>query len=286
MHHHSEEECLQYADDSTLYHHYKVEELEVAKLGLEESLSTLSDWSSHINLVFNHTKTKMMVFTTRQMARYHGLDKEHRIEIGVNGKVAQWKVLGMLFQQNLMWNNHIAELLSSCYGSISVLKKIKRFTPYHIRKQLAEALILSKLDYCNVLYHGMPEYLIRRLQRVENMAAGFVQGRYANTENALELNWLPVTERIEFNIAKLAFKAIYFDNWPSYLPVNVKQQVRVLRSNCDGKKLEIPKISNTFEHSAAIIFNSLPNDVRDCTIYHNFVKQNESCLYGKSTNTY
>ena len=107
-----------------------------------------------------------------------------------------------------MWNNHIAELLSSCSGSISVLKKIKRFTPYHIIKQLAEALVLSKLDYCNVLYHGMLEYLIRRLQRVENTAAGFVQGRYANTENALELNWLSVKEIIEFDIAKLAFKAI------------------------------------------------------------------------------
>ena len=78
---HSEEECLQYADDSTLYHHCKVEELEVAKLDLEESLSTLSDCSSHINLVFNHTKTKM--------ARYHGLDQEHRIEIGVNGKIIE-----------------------------------------------------------------------------------------------------------------------------------------------------------------------------------------------------
>jgi hypothetical protein len=108
---------------------------------------------------------------------------------------------------------------------------------------------------------------------VENTAAGFVQGRYANTENALELNWLSVKEIIEFDIAKLAFKAIYFDNWPSYLPVNAKQQVRVLRSSCDGKILEIPKISNTFEHSAAIIFNSLPKDIRDCTIYHNFIKK-------------
>jgi hypothetical protein len=57
------------------------------------------------------------------MARYHGLDQEHRIEIGVNGKiierVTQWKVLGMLFQQ--MWNNHIAEhyhramVVSACW---------------------------------------------------------------------------------------------------------------------------------------------------------------------------
>ena len=102
----------------------------------------------------------------------------------------------MLFQQNLTWNNHVAQLLTSCYGSIAMLKKLRRFTPYNIRKQLAEALILSKLDYCNVLYHGMPDYLIRRLQKVENAAAGFVQGRYANAENVLALNWLPVKERI------------------------------------------------------------------------------------------
>ena len=124
------------------------------------------------------------------MARYHELDHQHRVGITVNGKsierVTQWKVLGMLFQQNLTWNNHIAQLLTSCYGSIAMLKKLRRFTPYNIRKQLAEALILSKLYYFNVLYHGMPDYLIRRLQKVENAAgAGFVQGRYANAENVL-----------------------------------------------------------------------------------------------------
>ena len=124
----------------------------------------------------------------------------------------------------------------------------------------------------------MPDYLIRRLQKVENAAAGFVQGRYANAENVLGLNWLPVKERIEFNIAKLTFKAIYFNNWPSYLSVREVRQVRVLRSNNDGKKLEIPKINNTFEHSAALIFNSLPQDIRDCITYHEHVKNTRTML--------
>ena len=66
---HPKEECLQYADDSTLYHHCRIEELETPKLNLEQSLSTLNDWSSRINLVLNETKTKMMMFSTKQMAR-------------------------------------------------------------------------------------------------------------------------------------------------------------------------------------------------------------------------
>ena len=65
------------------------------------------------------------------MARYHELDQEDCLDMTVNGKsikkVTQWKVLGILFQQNLMWNNHIAQLLSSCYDSIAVLKKAKTF---------------------------------------------------------------------------------------------------------------------------------------------------------------
>ena len=81
---HPKEECLQYADDSTLYHHCRIEELETAKLNLEQSLSTLNDWSSHMNLVLNETKT--MMFSTKQMARYHELDHQHRVGITVNGK--------------------------------------------------------------------------------------------------------------------------------------------------------------------------------------------------------
>ena len=83
---HREEECLQYADDSTLYHHCTIEELEVAKQNLEKSLSSLNDWSSRINLVLNETKTKVMLFSTKQMARYHELDQEDCVYMTVNGK--------------------------------------------------------------------------------------------------------------------------------------------------------------------------------------------------------
>ena len=98
-------------------------------------------------------------------------------------RVSSWEVLGMLFQQNLLWNNHIMELVLSCYGVLVVLRKLKRFTHFHIRKQLAEALVQSKLEYCNVLYNALPTYVIKRLQRV--------QGRFTNMESVLDTKWLP-----------------------------------------------------------------------------------------------
>ena len=179
----------------------------------------------------------------------------------------------MRFQQNLQWNDHITELISSCYGVLAVLRKLRRFTPFDVRKQLAEVLVLSKLDYCNVIYDSVPAYLIKRMRRVQNLAAGFVLCCYSRVEDVIDLKWLPVKERIEFNIAKLAFKAINFDNWPSYLTVKIKQHTRVLHSNDNGRMLEILRINNTFGHSASIIFNSLPQNIRDDIFYSNFVNQ-------------
>ena len=46
----------------------------------------------------------------------------------------------------------------------------------------------------------MPYYLAKRLQRVENYAAGYVLGRYANAVDVVNLNWSTILERIEYNL--------------------------------------------------------------------------------------
>ena len=69
-----------------------------------------------------------------------------------------------------------------------------------VRKTLAEALILSKIIYCNVVYGQLPKYLINRLQRVQNTTAGYVYRRYAKTLDGVNLNWLPIEENIEMKL--------------------------------------------------------------------------------------
>ena len=45
----------------------------------------------------------------------------------------------------------------------------------------------------------MPNYLVKRLQRVQNCAAGYVLGSYANAVDVVNLKWLPILEGIEYN---------------------------------------------------------------------------------------
>ena len=107
----------------------------------------------------------------------------------------------------------------------------------------------------------MPNYLLKRLQRVQNFAAGYVLGRYANTVDVINLNWLPIIEGIEYNISKLTYQGLHENYWPVYLPVEIVTQKRTLRSNNSGPWLDHGK-KYTFQDQAKNAFNNLPISIR------------------------
>jgi hypothetical protein len=108
--------------------------------------------------------------------------------------------------------------------------------------------VLSKLDYNDIVSHPIPEYLVKRLQRVQCAAAGFVVGRYATKLDVLKLGWLPIKERRDFHLAQATFKALYFDQWPSYLKLELYTPGRTLRSSSETK-LTVPHENDTFQAS-------------------------------------
>ena len=69
----------------------------------------------------------------------------------------------VIFDQYLIWIDQINNIIRSIHGTLRVLRKFSRFTPMKVRKTLAEALSLSKINYCNVVYGQLPKYLINRL---------------------------------------------------------------------------------------------------------------------------
>ena len=52
----------------------------------------------------------------------------------------------------------------------------------------------------------MPNYLVKRLQRVQNCAAGYVLGSYDNAVDVVNLKCLPILEGIEYNISTPSMK--------------------------------------------------------------------------------
>ena len=76
---------------------------------------------------------------------------------------------------------------------------------------LVHSLIVSRVDYCNSLYLGLPNHLLKKLQSIMNKSARLifsVAPRVPTTRFLIKLHWLPIKARIEFKICLVVFKAL------------------------------------------------------------------------------
>ena len=106
------------------------------------------------------------------MSRLHGL-QDAAVQLTCNGetleRVQSIKLIGVTMDEHFSWIEQVKALLSSCYGVLSVLRKLRNLAPFHVRKQLGESLILSKLDYPCVVFHPLQLYQQKQLQKVQNV---------------------------------------------------------------------------------------------------------------------
>ena len=90
--------------------------------------------------------------------------------------------------------------------------------------------MLSKLDYCDNVYYRLPEFQLKRVRRVQLVAASFVLSRYVNNINdIIEIGCLPVRQRRDFHVLKLVHQALHSLSWPSYVPLDTFKHLGSLR---------------------------------------------------------
>ena len=155
----SEVVCHQYADDTTIYTDFRLSDLEVGQSGIQDALNKLSDWSLECNLALNSKKTMVMMLSSAHMSRAYGLETSS-LDLMVDGKrlerVSNFRLLGTQVNQHLNWKEEINLKISSCYATLALIRKLKHLTHVHVPKQLAECLILSKIDYNDIVSHPIP----------------------------------------------------------------------------------------------------------------------------------
>ena len=122
------------------------------------------------------------------------------------------------------------------------LYNIRRICPFlttYSTQLLVQAIVLSRLDYCNSLLAGLPASAIRPLQLIQNAAARLIFNipKYTHTTPLLtDLQWLPVIARIKFKTLVLAYQAVK-GSAPAYIQQLIRPYTpaRPLRSATSGR---------------------------------------------------
>ena len=104
----------------------KPKDLELAVISTRSSLNNLDQWANENNLTTNVIKTKCMLFSTKRMSTLHQLP-EKNLNLTLANKtlerVSETKLIGIHFDEHLIWNKHIKRVISSCHYALSTLCK-------------------------------------------------------------------------------------------------------------------------------------------------------------------
>jgi len=181
------------------------------------------------------------------------------------------KNLGVIFDQCFNMESHIMTVCRSSYFHLKNIRSLNPFLQPEALVTVTHAFITSRIDYCNSLLYGISQYNINRLQRIQNCAARIITNtkKYDHITPVLQkLHWLPVTQRINFKLLLLIYKAIIKEA-PDYICklIEIKTSQRALRLS-DDILLEVPvsRLKNFGDASFGVagprLWNKLPTTVR------------------------
>ncbi len=134
-------------------------------------LVDISAWMKEHHLQLNLAKTELLVFPATPT-----LQHDFTIQFGSSTITPSTSVrnLGVIFNDQLTFKEHIAKTARSCMFALHNIRKIRPFLTEHAAQLLVQALVISRLDYCNALLAGLPSNTIKPLQMIQNAAARLV----------------------------------------------------------------------------------------------------------------
>ena len=260
-----------YADDTQLYTSFSVSDSSSGLSALESTISSVSSWMSANFLSLNPTKTEFLLIGNRpQLSKANNtvLSLPNNITIQ---PVSSARNLGIIFDSELSFSQHISSLSKSCFYHIRNLRRIRSSIDLPTATTIAVSLIHSKLDYCNSLFLNLPNTQLDKLQFILNSAARAITSasKYSRITPILKsLHWLKIKERIQYKILSLTYSTIQF-NQPSYLRNLLTVQNKINTRSSSSVTLIRPSnpsnlmITNrSFTYTAPFLWNSLPLDLR------------------------
>jgi len=256
-----------YADDTQICQAITPENHIQSITQLESDIENLVTIAKIHNLNINPTKSSIILFGNKLLRN----SIKDSVIISVNNTtipvVDSVKNLGVYFDSDLRFKHHITKCLQHGYSVLKLLFSNRHLLSQDIRRILCDSLILSKLNYCDTVYHFCLDGTdIRRIQVLQNACLRFVYGvrrREHISPFLARSGWLCMRERRLVHVAAFYHK-ILLEKSPPYLYNKIRFRTDVHNINIRHRhiltipyhRLEIFKRS--FTYRICSVYNNIP----------------------------
>ena len=143
-----------YADDTHVY-------ISLSQLNAQQSVSTLSDcltnilfWMESSKLKLNPDKTDLIIIGSKQQRNRIISHCPVKLPGSDTFQSDTVRNLGVVFDSDFNFRQHISEVCKSCFHHIRDLRRIRRHISISTAKTISTTLISSRLDYCHSLLNS------------------------------------------------------------------------------------------------------------------------------------
>ena len=133
-------------------------------------VSEIREWMNQNMLMLNDDKTELIVFTSKYK---QDLYNDLSITIG-DTVVHKSRIPEVIFDRVLSLRQHVSYTSKMCRFHLRNISRIRKYIPQDTSVVLVKSLVMSRLDYSNGLFYGLPKCTDSGLQAVQNSAACIV----------------------------------------------------------------------------------------------------------------
>ena len=157
-----------YADDTQLYITLSPSNFSQSMTALRDCLNDIQNFMAANKLKLNPDKTEFILIGSKHSRKQlHSLFPTDILGNKV-APASNVKNLGVVFNPNLALTDHISQVIKSTRFHIRDLYRIRHLLDLNTAILLANALISSRIDYCNSLFASLTLSELKRLQGVQN----------------------------------------------------------------------------------------------------------------------
>mgnify|MGYP000542152910 CR=1 FL=1 len=141
---------------------------------MNSCIADIRIWATQNALKFNDAKTEILHFSSKFKTQ------PNAISLTVGDTIMQptdhARNLGVIMDQHLTMNQHLKNICKSSMIAIRSIGQIRQYLTAPATKSLIHSFVTSRLDTCNSLLYGLPQYGIQHLQRIQNTAVRISNG--------------------------------------------------------------------------------------------------------------